>query len=50
MEIERLRRQRWTGARIAQQLGLSAATFRRVLRRLGLNRAGDLEPRLPPNR
>jgi hypothetical protein len=38
------------GARIAHQLGLSAATFGRVLRRLGLNRACDLEPRLPPNR
>jgi IS30 family transposase len=50
MEIERLRRQRWTEARIAHQLGLSAATLGRVLRRLGLNRAGDLEPRPPPNR
>jgi hypothetical protein len=50
MEIERLRRQRWTGARIAHQLGLSAATLGRVPRRLGLNRAGDLEPLLPPNR
>ena len=36
--------------RIAQQLGLSAATVSRVLRRLKLNRIRDLEPRLPPNR
>ena len=38
MEIEQLRRQRWTGVRIAQQLGLSHATVSRVLRRLKLNR------------
>ena len=44
MEIERLRRERWTGVRIAQQLGLSAATVSRVLRRLKLNRIRDLEP------
>ena len=45
MEIERLRRERWTGVRIAQQLGLSPATVSRVLRRLKLNRVRDLEPR-----
>jgi len=50
MEIERLRRQRWTGVRIAHQLGLSHATISRVLRRLKLNRIHHLEPRLPPNR
>jgi transposase InsO family protein len=50
MEIERLRRERWTGVRIAQQLGLSPATVSRVLRWLKLNRIRDLEPRLPPNR
>jgi transposase InsO family protein len=50
MEIEQLRRQRWTGVRIAQQLGLSHATISRVLRRLKLNRIRDLEPRMPPNR
>jgi transposase InsO family protein len=43
-QVERLRRERWTGARIAQQLGLSRATVSRVLRRLGLNRIRDLEP------
>lgn len=50
VEIERLRRERWTGVRIAQQLGLSPATVSRVLRRLKLNRIRDIEPRLPPHR
>lgn len=50
MEIEQLRRQRWTGVRIAQRLDVSPATVSRVLRRLKLNRIRDLEPRLPPNR
>jgi len=50
MEVEGLRRQRWTGVRIAQQLGLSSATVSRVLRRLKLNRIRDIEPPLPPNR
>lgn len=49
-EIEQLRRERWTGVRIAQQLGLSPATVSRVLRRLKLNRIRDLEQRIPPNR
>jgi transposase InsO family protein len=50
MEIERLRRERWTGVRIARHLGLSTATVSRVLRRLKLSRIRDLEPRQPPNR
>jgi len=50
LEIEQLRRQRWTGVRIAQQLGLSHATVSRVLRRLKLNRIRHIEPQLPPNR
>ena len=50
MEIERLRRQRWTGVRIAQQPGLSPATVSRVLRRIKLNRIRDIEPKLPSNR
>lgn len=50
MEIERLRRERWTGVRIAQQLGLSPATISRVLRRLKLNRIRDLEPSPPVQR
>jgi transposase len=49
-QVEGLRRQRWTGVRIAQQLGVSPATVSRVLRRLKLNRIRDLEPQLPPNR
>jgi transposase InsO family protein len=50
VEIERLRRQLWTGVRIAQQLALSPATVSRLLRRLKLNRIRDIEPRLPLNR
>jgi transposase InsO family protein len=44
-QVEALRRERWTGLRIAQQTGLSRATVSRILRRLGLNRMRDLEPR-----
>jgi transposase len=50
MEIGRLRRQRWTGVRTAQKLGLSPATVGRVLRRLKLNRIRDIGPQQPPNR
>jgi transposase len=32
VEIERLRRQRWTGKQIAMQVGVSSATVSRVLR------------------
>ena len=42
--IETLRRQRWTGHRIALQMSLSRATISRILRRLKLNRIRDLEP------
>jgi transposase InsO family protein len=42
--IESLRRERWTGWRIALQTGLSRATVSRILRRLKLNRMRDLEP------
>ena len=48
--IEMLRRQRWTGKRIAMTVGLSKATVSRVLRRLGLSRAKDLEPPEPVRR
>jgi transposase InsO family protein len=48
--IEQLRRQRWTGLRIAQQTGLSRATVSRILRRLKLSRIRDLEPRVPVTR
>jgi transposase InsO family protein len=44
--VEALRRERWTGQRIARQTGLSRATVSRILRRLKLNRMRDLEP--PP--
>ena len=43
-EIERLRRERWTGKQIAVQVGVSPATVSRVLRRLqiGCGDAGAL--------
>jgi transposase InsO family protein len=45
--VEQLRRQRWTGVRIAQATGLSRATVSRILVRLRLNKAGMLEPVRP---
>jgi transposase InsO family protein len=48
--VEALRRQRWTGLRIARQAGLSCATVSRILRRLKLSRMRDLEPRQPVQR
>ena len=50
LRIETLRRQRWTGKRIALAVGLSKATVSRVLRRLGLSRIKDLEPAEPVRR
>jgi transposase InsO family protein len=47
VRVEALRRERWTGVRIAQATGLSRATVSRVLTRLKLNRAKDLEPQIP---
>jgi Integrase core domain/Homeodomain-like domain len=49
-EIERLRRQRWTGKQIAAKTGVSPATVSRVLRRLGLNKLSALEPAEPVRR
>jgi transposase InsO family protein len=49
-QIEALRRQRWTGAQIARETGVSKATVSRVLRRLGLNRLKALEPAEPVRR
>jgi transposase InsO family protein len=46
-QVEALRRQRWTGCRIAGSTGLSAATVSRILQRLGISRLRDLDP-LPP--
>ncbi len=43
-QVEILRRQRWTGYRIALQLCLSRATVSRILGRLKLNRIRDLDP------
>jgi transposase InsO family protein len=48
--IESLRRQRRPGKEIAAQLGVSAATVSRVLKRLGLNKLSALEPAEPPRR
>ena len=48
--IERLRRQRWTGAQIAQALQLSRATVARRLQALGLARLRALEPAVPVRR
>ena len=48
--VEQLRRQRWTGYRIARTTGLSRATVSRILRRLKLNRIRDLEPQPPVQR
>jgi transposase InsO family protein len=45
--IEQLRRQRWTGVRIAQTVGVCRATVSRVLTRLHLNTARALEPAIP---
>jgi transposase InsO family protein len=50
MRIGSLRRLRWTGKHIAKELGISAATVSRVLRRLGLSRMRDLEPAEPVRR
>jgi transposase InsO family protein len=48
--IEALRRQRWTGKRIALAVGRSRATVSRVLRRLGISRIRDLKPAEPVRR
>jgi transposase InsO family protein len=48
--IVALRRQRWTGKRIAEETGVSPATVSRVLRRHGLNRMRDLDPPEPERR
>jgi transposase len=45
--VEALRRRRHTGKQIAAEVGVSAATVSRVLRRLGLNRLLALEPAQP---
>lgn len=49
-QVEPLRRQRYTGKQIAAELGISAATVSRILKRLGLNRLSALEPAEPVRR
>ena len=49
-EVERLRRLRWTGDRIAHATGLSKATVSRILQRLGLNPLKSLDPAEPVQR
>ena len=44
-EIERLRRERMTGPAIAQALGMARSTVGAVLRRLGLGRLANLDPK-----
>ena len=44
-EIERLRRQRMSGPKIAQVLGMAVSTVGAVLRRLGLGRLANLDPK-----
>ena len=46
-QIVALRRQRWTGSHIAQEVGVSPATVSRVLKRAGLSRLRDIEPAAP---
>jgi transposase InsO family protein len=48
--VEALRRQRHTGEQIAAEIGVSAATVSRILKRLGLNRLSALEPAEPIRR
>jgi transposase InsO family protein len=48
--IEALRRHRMTGQAIAAEVGVSAATVSRVLKRLGLNKLSALEPAEPIRR
>jgi transposase InsO family protein len=46
-EIEQLRRQRMSGPKIAQALGLAGSTVGAVLRRLGLGKLANLDPKPP---
>jgi transposase InsO family protein len=46
-QVERLRRERWTGVQIAQATGLSRATVSRILTRLKLNKVRMLDPAVP---
>jgi len=46
-EIEQLRRQRMSGPKIAQALGMACSTVGAVLRRLGLGKLANLDPKPP---
>jgi transposase InsO family protein len=46
-EIEALRRQRMSGPQIARMLGMARSTVGLLLRRLGLGRLSQLEPKAP---
>jgi transposase len=48
--VERMRREGWTGLRIAETTGLSSATVSRMLTRLRLNKKHMIEPKPPPVR
>jgi transposase InsO family protein len=48
--IEAMRREGWTGLRIASSTGLSTATVSRILTRLKLNKKHQIEPKPPPVR
>jgi transposase InsO family protein len=48
--VERMRREGWTGLRIAKTTGLSSSTVSRILTRLKLNKKHMIEPKPPPVR
>src|SRR5205085_9349296 len=48
--VEDLRRQRYTGKQIGDELKISPATVTRILQRCGLNRLSALEPAEPVRR
>jgi transposase InsO family protein len=50
VQVEYMRRQRYTGKQIAAELKISPATVSRILKRLGLNRLSALEPAEPVRR
>ena len=46
-EIEQLRRRRMSGPKIAQALSMAVSTVGAVLRRLGLGKLANLDPKPP---